>query len=89
MAWLHAKYEITAILDTLIVELNVPGNLHKRFHVDLIKLAGNDPFKSQVRDDAQNLLIVVELNEHEFEFEFEFEVESILRVRSIKRAKYT
>ncbi|KHJ32121.1 hypothetical protein EV44_g3269 [Erysiphe necator] len=34
LAWQHAKYEITAIPDALTVELNVPGNIHKRFHVD-------------------------------------------------------
>lgn len=46
LAWLHAKYEVTAVPDALTVELNVPGNIHKRFHVELLKRAGDDPFPS-------------------------------------------
>ncbi|KAI0992097.1 hypothetical protein K3495_g16089, partial [Podosphaera aphanis] len=54
LAWQHAKYEVTAVPDALTLELNVPGNIHKRFHVELVKRAGADPFPSQSRDDAQN-----------------------------------
>ncbi|KAI0994661.1 hypothetical protein K3495_g13520, partial [Podosphaera aphanis] len=54
LAWQHAKYEVTAVPDALTVELNVPGNIHKRFHVELVKRAGTDPFPSQKRDDARN-----------------------------------
>ena len=68
-AWRHAKYEVTAVPDALTVGLNVPGNIHKRFHVELVKKAGSDPFPSQVRDDAQNPPIVDGLNEPEYEIE--------------------
>ncbi|KHJ36219.1 hypothetical protein EV44_g3283 [Erysiphe necator] len=61
LAWQHAKYEVTAVPDPLTVELNVPGNIHKRFHVGPIKRAGTDPFPSQKRDDARNPPIIDDL----------------------------
>ena len=64
LAWLHAKYEVTAVPDALTVELNVPGNIHKHFHVELIKRAGDDPFPSQIRDDPQNPPVIDELGCH-------------------------
>lgn len=33
----HAKYEVTDVPDALTVELNVPGNIHERSHVKLVK----------------------------------------------------
>lgn len=81
LAWQHAKYEVTAVPDALTVELNVPGNIHKRFHVDLIKRAGTDPFPSQFRDDAQNPPVIDDLGVPEYE------VESILRARTIRRGR--
>ncbi|KAI0991521.1 hypothetical protein K3495_g16666, partial [Podosphaera aphanis] len=73
--------KLTAVPNPLTVELNVPGNVHKRFHVELVKRAGNDPFPSQKRDDAQNIAITDDLDEPEFE------VESILRARTIRRGR--
>ena len=61
LAWLHAKYEVTAVPDALTVELNVPGNIHKHFHIELVKRARTDPFPSQIRDDAQNPPVIDEL----------------------------
>lgn len=81
LAWQHAKYEVTAVPDALTVELNVPGNIHKRFHVELIKRAGVDPFPSQKRDDARNPPVIDNLEEPEYE------VESILRARTIRRGR--
>lgn len=83
LAWQHAKYEVTAVPDALTVELNVPGNIHKRFHVELVKRAGNDPLPSQIRDDAQNPPVIDNLQEPEYE------VESILRARSVRRGRGT
>lgn len=83
LAWLHAKYEVVAVPDALTVELNVPGKIHRRFHVELVKRAGDDPFPSQTRDDAQNPPIVDDLEEPEYE------IESILRARTIKHGRGT
>lgn len=83
LAWQHAKYEVMAVPDALTVELNVPGNIHKRFHVELIKRAGTDPLPSRKRDDAQNPPVVDELGESEYE------IESILRARNIRRGRGT
>ena len=81
LSWQHAKYTVTAVPDALTVELNVPGNIHKRSHVELVKRAGTDPSPSQIRDDAQNPPITDELGIQEFP------VESILRARTIRRGR--
>ncbi|KAI0991381.1 hypothetical protein K3495_g16806 [Podosphaera aphanis] len=83
LAWQHAKYEVTNVPDALTVELNVPGNIHKRFHVELVKRVVNDPFPSQVQDDAQSPPVIDELGESEYQ------VESILRARTAKRGRGT
>jgi hypothetical protein len=51
--WLNAKYEITEIISSYVMELNIPGHIYPRFHVDLLKRAKNDPPSSQIRDDIQ------------------------------------
>lgn len=76
--WLSLQ---NAVPDALTVELNVPGNIHKRFHIELLKRAGTDPFPSQTRDDAQNPPVIDELGIPEFE------VESILRARTVRRGR--
>ncbi|KAI1007573.1 hypothetical protein K3495_g648 [Podosphaera aphanis] len=81
LAWQHAKYEVTAVSDALTVELNVPGNIHKRFHVELIKRAGDDPLSNQYRDDAQNPPLLDNLEEPEYE------VEAIIRARTTRRGR--
>ncbi|KAI0993682.1 hypothetical protein K3495_g14502 [Podosphaera aphanis] len=81
LAWQHAKYEVTAVPDALTVELNVPGNIHNRFHVELVKRAGVDPFPSQSRDDSQNPPVSDDLAEPEYQ------VESILRARTKSRGR--
>ncbi|KAI0991502.1 hypothetical protein K3495_g16685 [Podosphaera aphanis] len=83
LAWQHAKYKVTAVPDALTVELDVPGNIHNRFHVELVKRAGTDPFPSQTRDDSQNPPVVDELGEPEYE------VEAILRARTVRRGRGT
>ena len=81
LAWQHAKYTVTEVPDALTVELNVPGNIHKRFHVELVKRAGIDPFPSQIRDDAQNPPIIDELGTQEFP------IEKIIRAGTVSRGR--
>lgn len=81
LAWQHAKYTVTAVPDPLTVELNVPGNIHKRFHVELVKRAGTDPFPNQQRDDAQYPPLIDDLDDPEYE------IESILRARTVCRGR--
>lgn len=81
LAWQHAKYEVIGVPDALNVELNVPGHIHNRFHVELVKRAGNDPFPSQARDDEQNPPLIDDLGEKEYE------VQSILRARTVRRGR--
>ncbi|KHJ34731.1 hypothetical protein EV44_g3785 [Erysiphe necator] len=82
--WLDLKNVITAVPDELTVELNVPGNIHKRFQVGLVKRAGKGPFPSQISDDAQYPPVIDELGEEEHA------IESILRAKTIRhgRGKY-
>ena len=81
LSWRHAKYTVIGAPDPLTVVLDVPGNIHKRFHVELVKRAGTDSFPSQNRDDAQSPPLLDDLGETEYE------VESILRARTTRRGK--
>ncbi|KAI0995469.1 hypothetical protein K3495_g12709 [Podosphaera aphanis] len=74
---------VTNVPDALTVEVNVPGNIHKRFHVEIVKRAGTDPYPSRLRDDAQNPPVLDEFVEPDLD------VESILRARTVKRGRLT
>jgi hypothetical protein len=56
------------------VELNILGHIYSRFHVDLLKRAGDDPFLSQIRDDTQPPPLFVD-------GEPEYTIEKIKRAR--------
>jgi hypothetical protein len=47
------KYEITEIISSYVMELNILGHIYSRFYVDLLKRAEDDPFLSQICDDTQ------------------------------------
>lgn len=47
LAWLHVKCKVTAVPVDLTVELNVPYNIHNRFHAELVKRASDNQFQSQ------------------------------------------
>ena len=51
--WLQQKYTIVEVKTPLTVELDLPGNLHKIVHVDLLERATEDPLPSQVLEDAR------------------------------------
>ena len=51
--WLHHKYTVTKIINSHVVELDVRGSIYRRFHVDLLRRAHQDPAPGQKVDDAQ------------------------------------
>ncbi|KAJ5545341.1 hypothetical protein N7461_007645 [Penicillium sp. DV-2018c] len=61
--WKNAKYEILELVGSHAVRLNTPPGLHTVFHVDLLRLAGNDPLPSQTTDDAQPSAVMVDEEE--------------------------
>lgn len=78
LAWTHAKFTVTAVPFPHTVELNVPGGIHPRFHVELLRHAHDNPLPSQQRDDEQiGPAILADDNEDE-----EWEIEKVLRVES-------
>jgi hypothetical protein len=60
--------------------LDVPNGIHLVFHVELVRPAATDPLPSQVVDDSEPLLVIVD-------GEREFEVEAILDVRRRRRGR--
>jgi len=50
---LHHKYTVTKVISPHVVELNVPGAIYPRFHVDQVKRAGTEPPAGQTQDDTQ------------------------------------
>lgn len=76
LSWINAKYRVTKVISPHVVELDVPTNIHPRFHVDLLKRAPENPLPSQKTDDTQPPPI--EENEYG---EPEYLVERILRSR--------
>jgi hypothetical protein len=78
--WLNAKYEIIEVISFYVMELNVPGHIYPRFHVDLLKRAENDLFPLQIRDDIQPPPLFVN-------GEPEYTIEEIKRARLKKMGK--
>jgi predicted aspartyl protease/transposase InsO family protein len=77
--WLHAKYTVTAVITPHVVELDLPGKQFRRFHIDLLQRAANDPLPSQYQDDTQPPPVLVD--DFDGEAQEEFRVESVLAAR--------
>lgn len=82
LAWVHAKYRVTAVPSSHVVELDVPTGIWPRFHVDLVRPAATDPLPSQeVLDEQPPPLVKTE------EGEPEYEVSEILRADRRRRGR--
>lgn len=77
---LHRKYEVTKVISSHVVELNVPSAIYPRFHVDLLRRAPEDPLPGQLRDDSQPPPIQVD-------GEDEWEVEAVEDARTKRRGR--
>ena len=51
--WLQIPYTVTAVTGPNNVELDLPGGLHKKVHVDLLERAATDPLPSQKQRDSR------------------------------------
>ena len=49
--WLQARYKVIDVPTPLTVTLDLPGDLHKTVHVDLLERAADDPLPSQALID--------------------------------------
>lgn len=88
LAWVNAKYSITKIISSHVVELDVPSEIWPRFHVQLLRKANEDPLPSQSKDDEQPPPIIPEVLDESFQKQApEHFVERILRAERVKRGK--
>lgn len=74
--WLHAKYKVTKVIGSHTYELDVPRQVHNRFHTTLLRPASNDPLPSQQQTDQQPPTVI-----QGDPGESEWAVESILQAR--------
>jgi transposase InsO family protein len=73
--WIHAKYKITKVVNSMTYELNTPPKIHNRFHTSLLRRASTNPLPSQKSDDHRPPPIIMD-NGNE-----EFAVDEILKVQ--------
>jgi hypothetical protein len=74
----NAKFRVTKIVGSHVVQLNVPWRT-KKFHVDLLRPVSQDPFPSQQSDDSHPPPILVP--DSDGEVAEEWEVEAIVGER--------
>lgn len=88
LAWVSAKYTVTKVISPHVMELDVPSGIHPRFHVQLLRRAGEDPLPSQTVDDLQPPPILPEnVNSSKNIVEPEQYVERILRAERFRRGR--
>lgn len=61
--WKNAKFVVTETIGSHAVRLNTPPGVHPVFHVNLLRLANQDPFPSQYSDDSQPPAVMVDDHE--------------------------
>jgi hypothetical protein len=81
--WLYAKYTVVAVPSPLVVTLDVPGDKHPSFHVELVERAADDPLPSQGKTDTQPPPVMVPQLE-DGDLEPEYRVEEIVAARNAR-----
>ena len=85
LAWVNAKYTVMRVISPHVVELDVPSKIWPHFHVQLLRLANDDPLPSQVKDDSQPPPVLPDnLNGNSEPEQF---VERILRAEKMRRGR--
>ena len=78
--WRNAKFTVIRSVGSHAYELDTPKGIHNVFHTNLLRLAHDDPFPSQIIDDSQPPPIKVD-------DEDEFSVEEIRGIRLKKQGR--
>jgi hypothetical protein len=80
--WLQARYTVVAVPSPLTVTLDLPGDLHKTVHVDLVERAASDPLPNQDRLDSRpGPVLIPEEDDPDLQ---EWTVEEILQVKNAR-----
>jgi hypothetical protein len=81
LSWVNAKYRVTKVVSPHVVELDVPTGIFPKFHVDLLKKAGEDPLPSQRQDDSQPPPLIPETENTEAEYKVERILQAVNKPR--------
>ena len=73
--WQYAKYTVSRVWDNFVELDGLPNGVERKFSLDKVRRAANDPLPGQVRDDLQPPAIMVDGEE-------EYAVEEVLRLRT-------
>lgn len=80
--WLQAKYTVMATPSPVTVTLDLPGNLHKTVHVDLVERAAEDPLPSQTLVDSRpGPTLGLEEEDEDLR---EYDVEEVLKIANAR-----
>ena len=73
--WQYAKYTVSRVWDNFVELDGLPNNIDRRFSLDKVRRAADDPLPGQIRDDQQPPAILVD-------GEAEYVVEEVIRLRT-------
>ena len=84
LSWVNGKYQVTRVIDSHSVELNVPTSIWPRFNVDLLKRAAEDPLPSQQVSDEQPLPVLPPETDDD---QGEYVIDEVLRAEKRPRGR--